>query len=89
MIAHEYFGSGMIYKGLLRCRDDDLLGAGVAHLIFSNRLPGQTYETAIELFYKAQLSPWAMVQPDLQYIARPNGDGRDAFVFGLRFEVVL
>ena len=30
-----------------------------------------------------------MIQPDLQFIASPDGDGRDAFVFGLRFEVAL
>jgi len=37
----------------------------------------------------ARLSPWTMVQPDLQYIASPNGNGRDAFAFGLRFELIL
>jgi len=44
---------------------------------------------AIELFYKAQLTPYIMVQPDLQYIVNPGGENRDAFVGGLRFEVLL
>jgi carbohydrate-selective porin OprB len=35
------------------------------------------------------LSPYVTIQPDLQYIASPGGQNRDAFVFGLRYEVVL
>jgi porin len=88
-VAHQYFGSGVVYKGLLRGRDDDVAGLGVAHLIFSDRLPDRTSETAVELFYKIQLSPWTVLQPDLQYIARPSGKERDAFAFGLRFELTL
>jgi porin len=87
--AEHYFGSGIVYKGLLHGRDDDVLGLGVAYVGFSDLLPQQTSETAVELFYKAQLSPWTILEPDLQYIARPNGQQRDAFVFGLRFEVAL
>ena len=87
--AQQYWGGGLTGRGLIGGRDDDLLGLGVAHLIFSDRLPERTSETTVELFYRANLAPWAMAQPDLQYIANPGGDGRDAFVFGLRFEVVL
>lgn len=87
--AHQYLGVGLVYTGLIRCRDDDVLGAGVAHLQFSGLLPDRDSETAIELFYKVRLSERAMLQPDLQYIASPNGNGRDAFVFGLRFEVAI
>ena len=87
--AHQYIGGGIVYRGLPRCRDDDVLGLGVAHLIFSDRIADYSGETAIELFYRAQLSPWMMIQPDLQFIANPGGDGRDALVFGLRFEVAL
>ena len=84
-----YFGAGLVYKGLIRCRDDDIIGLGVAHAPYSNRLPGQTYETEIELFYKAPLTPNITIQPDMQYIANPDGHERDAFVAGMRFEVVL
>lgn len=88
-LAHQYFGSGVVYRGLLPGRDEDFLGLGVAHVIFSDLLPDQTSETAVELFYKAQLSPWVVVQPDLQYLARPDGQHRDAFAVGLRFELML
>lgn len=87
--AHQYVGGGLIYRGLILGRGDDVLGAGVAHLIFSDRLPNQAAETAVELFYKARLTPRAVLQPDLQYIAHPGGRHRDAFAFGLRFEVAL
>jgi len=85
----QYFGTGLVYKGLIRNRDEDVIGLGVAHAIFSDYLPDTTDETAIELFYKAPLTPWATIQPDFQYIASPSGNTRDAVVFGLRFEVVL
>ena len=85
----NYIGGGMVYKGLLRCRDEDLIGLAFAHAIFSDLLVNQSAETNIELFYKAQLTPYLMIQPDLQYVASPSGMYRDAFVAGLRFEVVL
>jgi len=50
---------------------------------------GQTSENAVELFYKARVRDWLTIQPDLQYIARPSGIERDAFVAGLGFEVVF
>jgi len=43
----------------------------------------------VEVFYKAHLTPWATVQPDLQYVASPSGLYRDSLVVGLRFEILL
>ncbi len=85
----SYFGAGLVYLGLIPSRDDDLIGLGVAHAIYSDDIPSQTYETEIELFYKAPLTPYFTIQPDVQFIANPDGDGRDAFVAGMRFEVIL
>ncbi len=40
-------------------------------------------ETAVEFFYKAQLTGWLAVQPDLQYITNPGGDiNKNALVLG-------
>lgn len=86
---HNYFGTGLVYKGLLRGRDDDVIGLGLAYADFSKFLPDMDHETAIELFYKWPFLDYFTVQPDLQYIVRPGGQYRDAFVGGLRFEVVL
>ena len=41
-------------------------------------------ETAIEAFYKYQLTEFMSIKPDLQYIVNPGGDGRDAIVAGVR-----
>lgn len=85
----NYIGGGLVYKGLIPCRDDDITGLGVAQAVFSDRMAVPRDETAIELFHKIPLSPYFMIQPDLQYIAHPSGVERDAVVAGLRFEVVL
>lgn len=85
----HYLGAGMTYTGPLDGRDHDILGLGVALAVFSDSLPDQTQETAIELFYRASVGDHLTLQPDLQFIANPNGDGRDAFVFGLRFEAAM
>ena len=83
----EAFGAGVVYRGLIDGRDFDSLGFGVARALLT--LGGTGKETAVELFYKVHLSDYAMLQPDLQYIADPSGLHRDAFVAGLRFELVL
>jgi porin len=87
--AEHYVGVGLRYQGVLAKREEDVLGLGVAHVRFSDDSADQDRETAVELFYRAPLCEWMAVQPDLQYIASPGGNGRDAFVFGLRFEVTL
>ena len=85
----QFYGAGLVYKGLICCRDDDVLGLGIASADFSSRLGVPTNETAFELFYKIPLSPYFMIQPDVQYIANPSGVEADALIFGLRFEALL
>jgi porin len=85
----QHYGAGFQYYGPIRSRGDDILGLGVHHVSLSGRVQSleQRYsETAIELFYKVQLSEWASIKPDLQYIVNPGGDGRDAIVAGVRLE---
>ena len=86
------YGAGLVYRGLLPDRDSDTLGAGFTVIEFSPTLReqnGQTSENAMELFYKARVRSWLTMQPDLQYIARPNGNGSDALVAGLRCEIAF
>lgn len=93
-----YFGAGLVYKGFLPGRDEDYLGLGFAQAIFSNDFRAQEAfngtdighsEKATELFYKWVVGPKLSLQPDLQYIASPGGQFRDAIVSGLRFEAVF
>lgn len=48
-------------------------------------------ETAIELSYRAPISDWLTLQPDVQYVIHPSTDAArdDAWVFGLRVELAL
>lgn len=88
----RYVGGGLIYTGAVPRRDEDIVGVGVAHARFSDRvkrLDGLTHETAVEVFYKARLTPWLSLQPDLQFIVNPGGDGKDALAAGLRFAIDL
>ncbi len=84
-----HFGGGAVWKGLVENRDDDILGLGYTRVEFSSELPGQSAETEIELFYKAPINDTLTIQPDVQYIARPNGMLRDALVVGTRFELAI
>ena len=35
--------------------------------------PVRSGETMIEMMYQAQVTPWWMLQPEVQYIIRPGG----------------
>lgn len=86
---------GLRYTGLFAGRENDKLGLGFiyadASTSFSranqnsggNPLGG---ETAVELSYKFQLTPWFAVQPNVQTIFNPRGDDNrsDIVVLGLR-----
>ncbi len=88
----QYYGAGVVYRGLIPGRDDDNCGVGLADIHFSRQTQardGFFYETVVELFYKAQVTENLVIQPDMQFIANPGGNGDDALVVGLRFELVL
>ena len=100
---------GVGIKGLFAGRPDDTLTLGVAYakiskdasaadqdLLNANGPPQfiRNHEVVFELSYAAQLAPWWVMQPDLQYIVHPGGNVADpnnanaaianAFVAGLR-----
>ncbi|MEZ6040403.1 MAG: carbohydrate porin [Planctomycetaceae bacterium] len=85
--VRQHWGGGLVYRGLFSGRDDDELGLGFSSVRFSDS--SLRSETAVELFYQATLTPFAVIQPDIQYIASPSGNIRDALVVGLRTEIVL
>ena len=75
---------GLIYRGLLPGREDDLTALAVYYGAFSDRLQDQSAETVVEANHRFQLAPWLYVTPDFQYVIRPDGrsDIDDAAVFG-------
>ena len=90
----NFFGAGFQYQGLLDGRDDDVLGAGYAHGVFANTAASsypEDCESALEVYYNAQVTPWFNLSPNLQYVAKPGGSNttKDAVVFGLRAQVTF
>ena len=89
-----------MYKGLIPTRDTDQFGVAFAYGDYSSskeraderrNRPVQTYEGVVEFSYRVQLNKWAYVQPDLQYIIRPDGTGltQNATVLGFQLGVIF
>jgi porin len=90
--------AGLTWTGLFDARPRDKFGVGIgvvrggepfqqAQLAQGNLAYG--YETSFELTYRAVLSDWLTVQPNIQYIVHPgfNGAVKNDFLFGLHFEI--
>jgi porin len=90
--THRNLDCGLTYKGFWNSRPDDVVGIGSSMVRFS---PGYReeedlqygYETAMECFYRMQVTERLMVQPDFQYIWRPGGQHPNATILGLAFHV--
>jgi len=88
----EHFGGGVQYVGMIPGRDEDVSGLAVHHVNLSDdirALDDRHWETAVELFHRFQINDSFSVKPDLQYIANPGGNARDAIVAGIRIELSL
>lgn len=73
---------------------DDVVGLGFAQGFFSNAASvkyTEDYESPIEVYYNAQVTPWLNISPSVQYIANPNGDKTvsDSVVFGIRAQMIF
>jgi porin len=91
-----YFGGGLHYQGLIPDRDDDELMLAANMATFSSKYretyPGTEYaERVVELSYRAIITPYLTLTPDIQYINNPGGDPTrtDAVILYLRSEVLL
>jgi porin len=108
--------AGLTFKGLFPGRELDVLGVGASYALIgspSRRLdrdevlftgigrPVRDYEALLEITYEARISPWWLLQPDLQLIFHPGGHigaplpapvGRpipNALVLGLRSAITF
>jgi porin len=95
-----YFDTGLSYKGLIPTRDNDTLGIGFGYAQLSNGARSTLQadgaspigaEMVIEFTYQAELTPWLIIQPDLQYIINPGGasDLNNALVIGGRAAITF
>ena len=107
-LINFYADGGLLYKGFVPRRPNDKIGIAAAFARVGDNARGldadigffsgdsfypvRSSEAVIELMYQAQLKPWWMLQPDLQYVINPGGgvlnaDGglrRNAVVIGVR-----
>jgi porin len=92
------YSAGLVLKGPILGFDDEALGVGVTVAQNGRQFrraqaalgtPVELRETALELTYRAQVTSWLALQPDLQYVINPGADPalKNALVAGLRFEV--
>jgi porin len=81
----QHGGGGITWTGLLASRPKDIVGFSpqYAHLSPEAGLP-RAYELALETFYRLQITPWARVMADLQYIINPGGQYANALVGTVR-----
>lgn len=68
----SYFGLGINATGFTSKSKTDIFGLAVAHGLFTHSLGS---ETSIELTYQRQITSNIFLQPDLQYIINPSGEG--------------
>ena len=90
----NFWSVGFQYQGLMEGRDNDILGAGYARGVFSNCASTaypEDYESALELYYNIQFTPWLNISPSMQYITNPGGSNMvsDAVVVGLRAQMLF
>jgi porin len=89
---NRFWSGGVQYAGLIPTRDDDVLGVGFA----AGRLVeaagyDTSYESVLEIYYNAKITPWLNLSPSVQYIWNPGGtDGvGNACVVGCRVHMTF
>lgn len=96
----RFLGAGVTWGGFLAARSGDQMGLMVASAWTSDALRDDradeglatdARETALELTYRAHITDWLAIQPDLQYIINPGVDPGlgNALVVGVRFEMTF
>ena len=92
----NFYSLGLQYQGLFDGWDDDVFGLAYACGVFANRAASDypaDYESVLEGYYNAQIAPWFVFGPSIQYVANPtSGEGsssKDAVVFGVRAQVIF
>jgi porin len=91
---------GLAYKGLIPHRDDDYTIFGVVYGKFSENYAESiavtgagfpNYELVFEWGYRIQMTQFAYVQPDVQWVINPGGTGNipNALVLGAQMGVIF
>jgi porin len=92
--------SGIVYRGAIPGRNQDITMLGMAYGNFSDDYAdtvaatgagSPSYEVALEAGYRFQITRFAYVQPNLQWIINPGGTGEipNALVLGAQMNVTF
>lgn len=92
--------AGAVYKGLIPTRDDDFTMLGLVYGKFSRNYARTVedadqgypqYEVVIEAGYRVNLTDFAYVQPNVQWVINPGGTGNipNALVLGAQMGVTF
>ena len=95
-----FFDTGIVYRGLFVSRPYDFIALAFAYGKFSRQLaareraaamPIQDFESNIEVNYRIYVAKWFFIQPDIQYVIKPNGYSHipNAWVFGAQINLVF
>jgi len=79
-----------VWKGTFPSRKQDSVGLAYTYADVTGKDGGtirDPSEQILELYYKAQLTPFASIMPDLQFISNPGGNFGDATILGIRLVV--
>lgn len=96
-----YFGAGLKFTGLLSGREEDEFGVAfaLAHnstsfrkaAVIFDEVSVRPFELNFEATYMLYLTPWLIIQPDIQYIINPSycTQFNNAFTVGSRMHIVF
>lgn len=72
----SYTAAGLLSQGVIPGRPQDVLALGLNRSGFSQSIaPNKSYEGVVELNYKIQISERLQIQPLMQWIINPSGEG--------------
>ncbi len=90
----QFYATGLVYNGPFLSSGDDQLGIAIAYAGTSNSYrienPASSFhETVTELSYRAPVTDWFVVQPNIQYVVNPGlgPSARNALAVGVRMEI--
>jgi porin len=76
-LVHYSYDGGLCYTGLIKGRNDDVLGIGFTNATFNRELVKEkgieNSENALELVYLTKINEHFTLQPDFQYFINPGG----------------
>ncbi|MFN8643558.1 MAG: carbohydrate porin [Candidatus Binatia bacterium] len=93
-----YADAGLTWFGPIPSRPDDVVGLALSVLRYTQDFQQQEQsagtpvgggETALELTYQINVTPWLVVQPDAQFFFDPSYSRRDAQALGCEASVVF